>query len=58
MKRPQMNGYTKYFDNNNKYMNLLVHDKKILKEQNEIQNKNKKGLIVNQCIMINTSKLK
>ena len=27
-----MNGYTKYFDNNNKYMNLLVHDKKIVKK--------------------------
>ena len=27
IKLPQMNGYTKYFDNINKYMNLLVHDK-------------------------------
>ena len=24
IKLPQMNGYTNYFDNNNKYMNLLV----------------------------------
>ena len=35
-----MNGYIKYFNNNNnnnnnnnKYMNLLVHDKKLLKIQ-------------------------
>ena len=26
MKLPQNNGYLKYFDNNNKYINLLVHD--------------------------------
>ena len=28
---PQMNTYVKYFDKNSKYMNILVHDKKILK---------------------------
>ena len=28
VKFPQMNSYTKYFDKNNKYMNLLVNDKK------------------------------
>ena len=39
IKLPQMNGYTKYFDNNNKYMNLLVHDKKLLKPYNEIWHK-------------------
>ena len=31
IKRPQMNGYIKYFDNNNKCINLLVHDKELLK---------------------------
>ena len=31
-----MNGYVKYFDNTNKYMNFLVHDKELLKEHNEI----------------------
>ena len=36
---PQMNGYTKYFDINNKYVNLLVHDKKLLKRYNEILDK-------------------
>ena len=30
VKLPQMNAYTKYFDKNNKYINLLVTDKKIL----------------------------
>ena len=29
---PQMNGYSKYFDKNNKYVNLLVNDKEILKK--------------------------
>ena len=33
MKLPQMNGYARYFDINNKYMKLLVHDKKFLKMQ-------------------------
>ena len=30
---PQMNGYFKHFDSKNKYMNLLVHDKELLKIQ-------------------------
>ena len=34
-----MNGYTKYFDNNNNYMNLLVHDKKLLEKYNKIWDK-------------------
>ena len=34
-----MNGYVKYYDNNNKYINLLVHDGKLLKEYNEIWDK-------------------
>ena len=32
MKLPQMNGYTKYFGNRNKDMNLLVHDEKLLRK--------------------------
>ena len=57
-----MNAYTKYFDKNNKYINFLVSDKKILEKYSEIWNKIKslikKNWIVNQCIMINTLKLK
>ena len=62
IKLPQMNGYVKYFDSNNKYMNLLVHNKELLKKYNaiwyKISNLLKKSLIVNHCIMINTLKLK
>ena len=29
IKLPQMNGYVKYFDINNKYINPLLHDKKL-----------------------------
>ena len=35
-----MNAYSKYFDKNNKYMNLLVNDKEILKKYTEIWEKN------------------
>ena len=31
---PQLNGYVKYFDSNNKYVNFLVHDKELLKKYN------------------------
>ena len=34
-----MNAYAKYFDQNSKYMNLLVNDKEILKKYNDIRNK-------------------
>ena len=34
-----MNGYSKYFDKNNKYMNHLVNDEEILKKYIEIWNK-------------------
>ena len=58
----QMNEYVRYFDINNKCINLLVHDKELLKEYNElldkVSNLLKKSLIVNQCIMINTSQLR
>ena len=35
----QMNAFIKYFDKNNKYMSLLVHDKEILKTYNTVWNK-------------------
>ena len=31
-----MNAYAKYFDKNNKYINLLGNDKEILKNHSEI----------------------
>ena len=56
-----MNAYTKYFDKNNKQINLLVNNKKIVEKYSEIQNKIesliKKELNSNQCIMINTLEL-
>ena len=59
---PQMNAYVKYFDKNNQYKNLLVHVKELLKNIMKYGIKLKvylrKNLIVNQCIMINTLKLK
>ena len=63
IKLAQMNGYTKYFNNNNKYMNLLVHDKKLLKKYKEIWDKIsnllKKGFDIEQVYnIINTLKLK
>ena len=49
IKLPQMNGYVKYF-NYRKGMNLLVHDKELLKKYNEIwdkiRNLLKKGLVI------------
>ena len=41
IKLPQMNAYAKYFDKDNKYMNLLVNNKKILEKYNKIWNKTK-----------------
>ena len=53
-----MNAYVKYFDKNNQYKNLLVHDKELLKNIMKYGIKLKvylrKNLIVNQRIMINT----
>ena len=37
-----MNGYSKYFYKNNKYMNLLVNDKEIVEKYNKIWNKIKR----------------
>ena len=34
-----MNTYIKYFDKNNKWMNLLVNDEEILEKYNKIQDK-------------------
>ena len=39
IKLPQLTGYTKNFDNNSKYVNLLVNNKKLLKKYNEIWDK-------------------
>ena len=39
IKLPQMSGYSKYFDNNNKNMDLLVNDKEILEKCNKICSK-------------------
>ena len=39
VKLPQMNAHAKYFDKNNKYINLLVNDKEILKKYSEIWDK-------------------
>ena len=51
-----MNGYSKYFDENNEYVNLLVNDKEmpknILKYGIKLKVYLKKNLIVNQCIMV------
>ena len=62
VKLPQMNSYAKYFDKNNKYINLLVNDKEILKKYSEIWNK-VKSLIKKEfnsepVYLINTLKLK
>ena len=37
-----MNAYVKYFDKNNKHINLLVNDKEMLKKDSEIWNKIKR----------------
>ena len=62
IKLPQVTGYNKHFDNNNKYFNLLVNDKKLLKKYNEIWDKinslSKKEPIKNHCIPINILVLK
>ena len=58
----QINAYVQYFDKNNKCMNILVHDRQIIKKYNKIWNKNKrylkKNLKVNHSKMINTLELK
>ena len=55
-------GYTKHFNNNNKYVNLLINDKKLLKKYNEIWNKikslSKKEFDKKNCATINILVLK
>ena len=34
-----MNAYTKYYDENNKYINILVNDEEILEKYTQIWNK-------------------
>ena len=57
-----MNAYVKYFDKNSQYINLLVYDEELLtnimKYGIKLKIYLKKNLIVKQCIMINTLKLK
>ena len=65
IKLSEINGYIKYFDINNKYINLPLHDKELLKKHNGIWDKisrlvifQKRDLTLNQCVMINTLKLR
>ena len=62
MKLPHSMGYTKYFNNDNRYVNLLACDKKNIKKYNEIWDKikslPKKKMIKNHCIIINILVLK
>ena len=57
----QMNRYVKYFESI-KYINTLVHDEEIIKKTMKYGIKLKvylkKNLMVNQCIVLNTLKLK
>ena len=58
---PQMNGYVKYF-NDNKCMNLLIHDEELFKKYSEIWDKIsnllKKGLVSELVYEINTLTLR
>ena len=59
---PQLTGYTKNFDNNNKYVNLLVIDEKLLKNAMKygirLKTELRKNLIKGHCIPINILVLK
>ena len=63
IKRPQLSGYTKHFDANNKYINFLVTDKELL-EKNKIKygirlkTYLRKNLIKKRCIIIDILVLK
>ena len=35
----EMSAYVKYFDKNNQYIDIFVHDKELLKQYNEILDK-------------------
>ena len=60
-KRPQMISCVKYFKNN-KYINLLVYDRELLKKYNAIWDKIssllKNNLIVYQCTILNSLELR
>ena len=53
-KTSSKNGYVRYFDNNNKYINLLVCEEELLKNTIKdwinLKIHLKKSLIMNQCI--------
>ena len=61
IKRPQMIRCVKYFKNN-KYINLLVYDRELLKKYNAIWDKIrsllKNNLIVYHCIILNSLELR
>ena len=62
IKLSQINKYVKYFDNNNKYINLLVHNNELFKNTMQYGMKlviyQKRNLIACQCIVINILKLR
>ena len=57
IKLQQLTEYTKHFNNNNKYVNLLVSDKKLLKNAMKygirLKAYPKKNLIKSHCATIN-----
>ena len=59
---PQMNRYVKIVDSNNKSMNLLIQDKDLLKNATKYGIRLiiywKKGLVVKQCTIMTTLKLR
>ena len=62
IKLPQLTEYTKYFDNNNKYVKFLINDKKLLKNTMKygirLKAYPKNNLIKNHYIAINILVLK
>ena len=62
VKLPQLTGYTKHFNNDDKLINFLVADKELLKNTMKygvrLKAYSKKNLIKNWCITINILVLK
>ena len=62
IKLPQLIGYTKYFNNDNRYVKFLINDKKLLKNTMKYGIKLKaylkKNLIKNHCLIVNILMLK
>ena len=54
IKFPQLSGYAKYFNNNDKCINFVAHNKKLKRVSSLIKN----GLIVSQAIIINIFSIK